>query len=159
MKPDPALVKVARRMLKTWVREHPLASEPVLEWSGRMRVAAGKAYPTLGIIRLSILLLTDTERVAQTLAHEYAHLMAHERTGGRGLPHGKEWKEAMAALGFPAHRTHGYKPPPRTGPVWVYRCLGCGTEVARVRRLMRGRVYTHAKCGGRIDPKGRRAVL
>lgn len=148
--------RLVRELLARWSASHPLGRPPTVEWSRRLRAAAGRAYPAQARIVLSVRLLDAPDRVEQTLAHEYAHLMAYEASGGRCRPHGREWRAAMAALGYPARRTHDYAPERVVARKWAYRCLGCGAQILRARRLPKGRRYRHAACGGPIDPRPRR---
>lgn len=147
--------RLVRELLAQWAASHPLRRPPKVEWSRRLRASAGRAYPVQARIVLSVGLLDSPDKVEQTLAHEYAHLMAFEASGGRCRPHGREWKAAMASLGYPARRTHDYAPQRVVPPRWAYRCLGCGAQILRARRLPKGRRYRHAACGGLIDPRPR----
>ncbi len=145
--------RLVRELLDRWSASHPLRRPPTVVWSRRLTASAGRAYPTKALIVLSSKLLDAPQRVEQTLAHEYAHLMAFEASGGRCKPHGREWRAAMASLGYPARRTHDYAACRVAPRRWAYRCLVCGAEILRVRRLPRGRRYLHAGCGGPIDPR------
>ena len=94
-------------------------------------------------------MLNAPERVVATLIHEYAHLLAFDRHGRHGTGHGPAWRAAMAELGATPTVRHDY-PIVRNVPRQraVYRCLGCGAEIVRARRLPQGRRWAHAACGG-----------
>ncbi len=153
--PDPGLAVLAQDLVDSLCDRQPVAIRPNLEWSGRMHVVAGRVFLRTGLIRLSIPLLTDPDRVRQTVLHEYAHLMVHTRWGKKVKPHGPEWKEAMLELGAEPRRTHAYTSERKPRRSWTYRCTACGFEFTRRRRLAHGREYRHIGCGGRIDPNGR----
>lgn len=96
-------------------------------------------------------LLTE-HQVEVTLRHEYAHLMAYARCGRRGgRGHGPAWQSAMRELGLPPVVRHTYdvaRNQPRQ--IVVYRCVRCGAEITRRRRLPRKKRYAHVGCGGEI---------
>lgn len=121
-----------------------------------MRVAAGVAHYVNRRIVLSSLLLTDSERLRDTLIHEYAHLLAYERHGRAAANHGPAWQQAMADLGAKPEVRHPYAVERKPGKL-VYACSKCGSEVRRHRHLKRGYIYTHRDCGGRLQWKGKDA--
>jgi SprT protein len=114
-----------------------------------LRVTAGVAYYRVNRIGLSRNLLTDAERLKKTLVHEYAHLLAWERHGQRGVGHGAPWKQAMKDLGAPPERTHCYEVERNAVRQRVtYQCQRCGAQFTRARRLPKRRKYVHTRCGG-----------
>lgn len=148
--PSPELHIAALRLLEWLAREHPLGYDPELEWA-RLRATAGQAFYLEGRIRLSVVLMTDAERLERTLLHEYAHLLAHARHGKRGMGHGTAWRQAMADLGEEPKVRHSYaiaRNQPRQQV--VYRCCRCGSALARKRRLPKRRKFVHANCGGSL---------
>lgn len=115
-----------------------------------MTRAAGCAYPKRNLIRLNPRLLTDESRIEDTLAHEYAHLLAYERHGAGIRPHGPEWRAVLRSMGYDPKRCHDYPEAQTLGARLVYACERCGFAFRRRRRLPTRRTYVHAKCGGRI---------
>ena len=81
------------------------------------------------------------DKCTDTLIHELAHLLAHERAGRRRIaPHGAEWRRACSDLGLTDEkRTHDLPLPRRViARRHHYRCPSCGTAIARVQPLRRG---------------------
>jgi len=147
--PNPLEV-FARELLEKLCREQPMGYVPKLTWK-KLRVTAGLAYYHKHEIVLSSLVLTDEERLAGTLIHEYAHLLAVSRHGMKGAGHGQSWKQAMLDLGQRPLVHHDYIVQRNgTRQKVIYRCLKCGTKVDRARRLPRRRKYVHANCGGSL---------
>jgi len=89
--------------------------------------------------------------IAQTVAHEVAHLVAYEVFGRAIRPHGPEWRSVMALFGVPALRCHNYPVAASEGRRLVryaYHC-GCGThELSSIRhnRVRRGQRYCCRAC-------------
>lgn len=107
------------------------------------------AYYRRRAIGLGAAVADTREKVVSTLIHEYAHLLAYARYGQAGAGHGVAWQAAMRELGVEPKVRHTYevaRNKPRQQV--VYRCLRCGSEISRSRRLPRGRKYVHASCGG-----------
>lgn len=149
--PMSSLVTTADAILTELCAAHPLGYTPVLVWKN-LRVTAGVAYYTKGVIGLSKLLLTDEERLRRTLVHEYAHLLAVVRHGRKAAGHGPTWRQAMLDLGAEPAVTHNYaaKRNVRRQAV-TYRCKKCGAAIVRARRLPRRKKFLHAECGGAIS--------
>lgn len=148
--PTAYLEAFADSLLSELIRQFPLPSRPVLVWKG-LRVSAGIAYYRDNRIALSKVLLTDEERVRSTLVHEYAHLLAYHRHGRKAANHGPHWQRAMLDLGEEPKRTHSYEVERNAPRQRVsYRCLKCGKEFVRSRRLPRRRIYVHSNCGGSL---------
>lgn len=126
----------------------PLGYEPILEWRG-YRVSAGIAYYREGRIGLSSTVLKDEASVKETVGHEFAHLLAFVRHGRKAANHGPYWQQAMLDVGLPPIVRH-QMPVERNvaRQQVVYKCLKCGTEIIRTRRLPAKRKYLHARCGG-----------
>ena len=124
---------------------------PVIHWKG-LRVTAGQAFPTKGIIGLSYRVLKTEADVRTTLIHEYAHLLAVFREGLGAGNHGRAWKQAMKDLGEPPEIYHRL-PVERSEPKnpKSYRCAKCGFEFVRARALPSHRTYQHRDCGGAIE--------
>ena len=107
------------------------------------------AYYRKGVIGLSAKVLKDEKHVLDTLAHEYAHLLAVARFGVRAAGHGEPWRQAMRELGQEPKVRHNY-PVERNVPRQrvTYTCLKCGRAIFRARRLPHRKRYIHANCGG-----------
>jgi SprT protein len=117
------------------------------------------AYYGTFTIGLSRHVLTDEERVRETLVHEYAHLLAYAREGKTGAGHGAAWRRAMADLGAPANVRHRYEVRRNARRQRVaYRCRKCGKDFTRARRLPSTRTYVHAACGGALQMLGIEAI-
>lgn len=120
---------------------HELAKKVRVKWNGRMRTTAGRAWWPSRCIEMNPKLIhfsqADTWR---TLKHEFAHLMAYERSGRRSIePHGPEWRAACAELGIPneqAYHTLPFKSR-RMKRNYAYACPTCLTVIARVRPFRR----------------------
>ncbi len=142
------MAELAERELDRLCAAFPLGYRPAIEWRP-FRTTAGMAYFRRKAIGLGAKLLTTPERLADTLVHEYAHLLAFTRHGGRGTGHGPLWRQAMVELGAAPHVRHTYEVARNaTRQSVLYRCVRCGASIERRRRLPRNRVYVHAACGG-----------
>jgi SprT protein len=146
----PGLVELAESLLDDLGQRLPLGYRPTLRWR-RLRVSAGLAHFREGAISLSVEILTTKERLADTLLHEYAHLLAFARHGAAGKGHGPAWRQAMADVGLPAVVRHRYEVRRNSRrQVVLYACARCGVQIERSRRFARGRLYRHVDCGGAI---------
>ena len=146
-----SLQSFASEILKRICEEHPMGYVPKLTWK-KLRVTAGIAFYNKREIVLSSLVLNTPERLENTLKHEYAHLLAVSRHGMKaGAGHGQAWRQAMRDLGLKPTVHHNYEVQRNsTRQKVVYRCMKCGTQVDRARRLPRRRRYVHANCGGAL---------
>lgn len=119
-------------------------------------------------IRLAAFLKDEPEQLRQTALHEYAHAAAALLTGRR---HGHDavWKSVCLRVGCrperlskpcaaAQERAAAYEKNRAGGPVYLVRCLGCGTESRYLRRgkivqLLEQHPKTRScvckKCGGR----------
>ncbi|MFQ3586404.1 MAG: SprT-like domain-containing protein [Fimbriimonadaceae bacterium] len=148
--PSPEIGEFAVKLLAELMAEHPLGRVPEIHWRS-LRVTAGLAYHREHRIALSRLVLTDRERLEETLRHEYAHLLAVARHGPSAAGHGPEWRQAMRDLGQEPKVHHSYEVRRnRPRQQVAYRCERCGCLIFRARRLPRRRRYVHVGCGGRI---------
>jgi predicted SprT family Zn-dependent metalloprotease len=137
---DSALEAVARDLLcRQGVAE--LAARVQVEWSARLRTAAGRAESRSARVLLNRRLSAHGAReIDQTLRHELAHLLAQFRAGRRRIaPHGVEWRRACADLGIPGEaRCHNLPfPVKRQARRYLYICPHCRRDFARTRRLRR----------------------
>jgi predicted SprT family Zn-dependent metalloprotease len=137
---DPALEALARALLSQYGAAS-LAARVQVEWSSRLRSAAGRAEFGSARVLLNRRLCAHGEvEIDRTLRHELAHLLAQFRTGRRRVaPHGAEWQRACADLGIAGEsRCHTLPFPIRRRPVrYLYRCLTCQRDFPRTRLLKR----------------------
>src|SRR5678815_1360534 len=98
---DPALEAAARDLL-LGQGATTLAAQVRVEWSARLRTAAGHAECGSARVLLNRRLAANGEaEIDRTLRHELAHLLAQFRAGRRRIaPHGMEWRRACADLGI-----------------------------------------------------------
>ena len=146
----PELKLRAEEILNDLEVRFPLGYRPQILWKA-LRVSAGMAYYRQKSIGLSTRLITDEERLYDTLLHEYAHLLAVVRYGIRGAGHSAGWKEAMRDLGLSPVVRHKYEVE-RNGKKQqvIYQCARCKEQFVRVRRLAKNKRYYHVNCGGQI---------
>jgi predicted SprT family Zn-dependent metalloprotease len=138
-----------------------IAGELRVEWSPRLKTAAGRADYRQKLILLNPRLIEHPAEIDRTLRHELAHILAQFRVGRRRIPpHGTEWRKACGDLGIADEkRCHNLPFPARTYAAgFVYRCPNCCQEFPRVRRVRRA-VACLACCrkhnGGEFDPRFR----
>jgi SprT protein len=138
-----------------------LASVIRVEWTSRLKTAAGRADYHQKLILLNPRLLEHPAEIDRTLRHELAHILAQFRTGRRRIPpHGIEWRQACRDLGITDEkRCHNLPFPARPyTPRFVYHCPHCKREFPRVRRVRRS-VACLACCrkhnGGQFDARFR----
>ncbi len=145
---DATLEAQAREMLRA-VGAPSVARSVRVEWSSRLRTAAGRADYRHNLVTLNPLLRTHgADEIDRTLRHELAHLLAHARKGRRRIaPHGPEWRQACCDLGIAdEQRCHSLPFPRQTrARPFLYRCPRCGREFPRVRKIRR-RVACLACC-------------
>ena len=88
-----------------------------------------------------------------TIAHEVAHSVVF-RIWGRVRPHGPEWQDMMAQLGYPPQRTHTTALTRRRRRVYLYRCA-CQTHPLGPRQhsliQKQGYRYTCKRCQGPLQ--------
>lgn len=120
--------------------------------------AAGQWQVRNGIERLRFnpeaFLLDWHTHFPATIAHEVAHSLVYRQYGsGRVRPHGQEWKDIMAALGFPPAITHCTPLTARRSRVYIYQCE-CRSHRLGPRRhylvTRQGYRYTCTDCGRRL---------
>lgn len=126
--------------------------------AGLARLGPGRA----GLLRYNARLLADNaaEFLAQTVAHEVAHLVAFHLHGPRIRPHGPEWRAVMRLFGVPAGRCHRFPvdQPYRRLTRHLYHCPCRTHELTSIRhnRAQRGLRYLCRSCGQPLVA-GRRA--
>lgn len=138
--PDPGLETLARQLFRENGAQN-LAARVVVEWSARLRSAAGRAEYAKRSVLLNCRLSDYGEaEIDRTLRHELAHLLAQFRAGRRHIaPHGAEWRRACADLGIANEmRCHNLPlPVHRQRRRYLYVCADCGRELPRSRPLRR----------------------
>jgi SprT protein len=161
---DHALESEARELLRAHGGNR-IAREVRIEWSSRLKTAAGRADYHQQLISLNPRLFEHPAEIDRTLRHELAHILAQFRAGRRRiLPHGIEWRQACRDLDIgDEKRCHNLPLVARTYAArFVYRCPNCRQEFSRVRRVRRA-VACLACCrkhnGGEFDPRFKLKLL
>ncbi|OED40803.1 hypothetical protein ACH42_15650 [Endozoicomonas sp. (ex Bugula neritina AB1)] len=120
--------------------------------------SAGQALPGKCQLRFNPILLRENRDhfVKQTIAHEVAHLLAHELFGPRVQAHGKEWQAIMInVFGLPADRCHTYDTRRSSKRHWLYQCMCEGKTIPlstiRHNRVHKGTVYLCNQCRGPLQ--------
>lgn len=140
----------AEDLLKSLFAKFPMAKSPRIVWKS-LRVSAGLARFTTQEIVLSRQILTTEQQVADTLVHEYAHLLSFDRYGRKGAGHGPLWRKTMLELGAKPEVFHKYECQRNQKRQQVeYKCQKCGFAYVRHRRLPKNRIYLHRNCGGKL---------
>ncbi|KAK8226109.1 SprT-like family-domain-containing protein, partial [Phyllosticta capitalensis] len=125
-----------------------------LVWSKTLNTTAGRAIWTKegshnkATIELAEKVIDDEERMVNTLAHEFCHLLNYMISGIRDNPHGKEFKAwgAKVTRAF-AHRNvkvttkHSYV----IDFKYVWTCTCCGNEYKRHSKSIDP---ARSRCGG-----------
>ena len=139
-----------------------LAAKVRVEWSARLRSAAGRAEFLSARVLLNCRLCAYGEaEIDRTLRHELAHLLASFRAGRRRIaPHGTEWRRACADLGIAGESRCHTLPFPirRRARPYVYVCPNCRRDFPRTRALQRTSACLaccRAHNRGRFDPRFR----
>ncbi len=162
---DPALEALASTLLRAQGAA-PLAAQVQVEWSGRLRSAAGRAeFHSRRVLLNRRLCAHGSPEIDRTLRHELAHLLAQFRAGRRRIaPHGPEWRRACADLGIAGEaRCHDLPfPIQRRARRYLYGCPHCRRDFPRTRPLRRAsaclaccRSFNH----GRYDERFRLRAL
>ena len=114
---------------------------------------AGVAHLHENLLRFNPQLYRENSEdfLKQTVAHEVAHLIAHQLFGERIAPHGKEWLLIMRGVyELPPNRCHTYDIKRRSATRYIYRCRCAGSDFpfsAQRRSLVRqGRRYLCRQC-------------
>lgn len=121
--------------------------------------AAGVAHIGRNLLRFNSLLYQQNREdfLRQTVAHEVAHMLAHELYGRDIMPHGPQWQGIMQEVfGLPALRCHSYQLPAVQKTTYRYRC-GCREHELGVRRHRsseRGGHYLCRSCKQRLHFTG-----
>lgn len=115
---------------------------------------AGVAHLTENKLRFNAQLYRENQEhfLRQTVAHEVAHLVAHQMFGPRIAPHGEEWQLIMRGVyGLVPERCHNYEVQHRVQTRYIYRCACTeGGEFPfssqRHRLVGQGRRYFCRRC-------------
>ncbi len=115
---------------------------------------AGVAHLDENLLRFNPQLYRENHEhfLQQTVAHEVAHLIAHQMFGPRIRPHGEEWQLIMRGIyGLPPDRCHTYEIKRRRSTRYLYRChCGEGNEFPfssqRHNLVAQGRRYYCRRC-------------
>ncbi len=126
---------------------------------------AGVAHLNQNLLRFNAQLYREnTEHfLRQTVAHEVAHLIAHQMFGPRIQPHGEEWQLIMRGIyELPADRCHSYEIQCRPSTRYIYRCRCPEQEfpfTAQRHALVRkGRRYLCRSCRAPLAYSGQQRV-
>ena len=160
---DAALEATARDLLRQ-NNAAPLAARVQVEWSRRLRSAAGRVEYRGARVLLNPRLCAHGEgEIDRTLRHELAHLLAQFRAGRRRVaPHGPGWRRACHDLGIAGEsRCHTLPFPIRRQPRrYLYLCPNCRRDFPRTRLLRRSsaclaccRTYNRGNYDGRFRLK------
>lgn len=126
---------------------------------------AGVAHLTENKLRFNPQLYRDNREdfLRQTVAHEVAHLIAHQLFGLRIQPHGKEWQLIMRGVyELPADRCHSYDVQRRKVSRFIYRCSCPDGEfpfsAQRHALVAKGRRYYCRRCKVTLQFTGQQRV-
>ncbi|TWI53773.1 SprT protein [Pseudomonas duriflava] len=122
---------------------------------------AGVAHLNENLLRFNETLYRNNQEhfLKQTVAHEVAHLVAHQLFGMRIKPHGEEWQNIMRAVyGLEPNRCHTYEIERPSRTVYLYRC-GCQDSpfpfTARRHSLVtKGQRYSCRRCRSPLSYTG-----
>ncbi len=122
---------------------------------------AGVAHLEQNLLRFNLQLYREnTEHfLTQTVAHEVAHLIAHQVFGPRIRPHGEEWQLIMRGVyALPPERCHHYAISRRQRRHYIYRCQCPGQEfpfsAQRHALVLKGRRYLCRCCRATLTHDG-----
>lgn len=126
---------------------------------------AGVAHLHDNLLRFNAQLYQENREhfLRQTVAHEVAHLIAHQLFGPHIRPHGEEWQQIMRGVYLlPPDRCHQYEVPRRKSTRYVYRC-DCPDglfpfSAQRHGLVARGRRYLCRRCRATLRYTGEQAT-
>ena len=114
---------------------------------------AGVAHLHENLLRFNPQLYRENHAhfLEQTVAHEVAHLIAHQMFGSGIQPHGEEWQLIMRGVyELPPHRCHSYEVERRKVNRFIYRCSCVDGEfpfsAQRHALVAKGRRYYCRRC-------------
>ena len=150
------IVVVIQKMGHNWKLLEQVGEIPVRKSSSTRRLGV---YVSIGSkpVCIRLQLAQEPDILPETFLHEVAHACDHltrrfKLKGWRGN-HGVPWKNWAAELGISTARcgeSSLLNQLHQQRLKLVAKCLKCGDEIHRVRRLNRNRNYIH-KCGGKIE--------
>lgn len=109
-----------------------------------------KEYKYHASIEFSVKLVNNQERLNETCAHEFCHLADLMISGGKGRPHGKEFKDwatrVMEVFGVEVTTTHNYEVEYR----FAWECVACGKEYKRHSKSVDVERDRCGRCNGRL---------
>jgi SprT protein len=114
---------------------------------------AGVAHLHENLLRFNPQLYRENSQhfLKQTVAHEVAHLIAHQLFGDRIQPHGEEWQLIMRGVyELPPDRCHTYAVKRRQVTRYIYRCPCADSDFPfssqRHGMVAQGRRYLCRRC-------------
>ena len=126
---------------------------------------AGVAHLTENRLRFNFQLYRENREhfLKQTVAHEVAHLIAHQMFGGAIRPHGEEWQLIMRGVyDLVPDRCHSYAVTQRQARRYVYRCACPEQDFAftaqRHALVGKGRRYFCRSCRATLVFSGEQRV-
>jgi SprT protein len=126
---------------------------------------AGVAHLHENRLRFNPKLYTDNREhfLEQTVAHEVAHLVAHQLFGDRIQPHGEEWQLIMRGVyELPPDRCHTYEIERRARNAFIYQCACPEREFPlssqRHALIGKGRRYVCRSCKKMLTYSGRQTL-
>jgi SprT protein len=126
---------------------------------------AGVAHLTENLLRFNPQLYRDNREdfLRQTVAHEVAHLIAHQLFGLGIKPHGEEWQLIMRGVfELPPDRCHTYEVARRKATRYLYRCQ-CPEQhfpfsAQRHALVAKGRRYFCRRCRATLVFTGQQQI-
>ena len=116
--------------------------------NNRLTSTAGRAFLAERRIEFSSKLYSENQEkfLADTVGHEFAHIVAFDLYGDRG--HGSGWYAVMRDLGIESSRCHDYKVEKKTAKTYDYVCACQVHKVSPQRKswITRGKIYKCIKC-------------
>jgi SprT protein len=126
---------------------------------------AGVAHLNSNLLRFNPQLYRENREhfLKQTVAHEVAHLIAHQMFGGRIRPHGEEWQLIMRGVyELTPDRCHTYEISRRQVSRFIYRCACAGQDFPftpqRHALVRKGRRYFCRSCRATLVFSGEQRV-
>ncbi len=114
---------------------------------------AGVAHLHENLLRFNLQLYRENQDdfLRQTVAHEVAHLVAHQLFGERIQAHGEEWQLIMRGVyELPPNRCHNYEVQRRVVTRYIYRCPCPQGDfpftAQRHKQVRQGRRYLCKRC-------------
>lgn len=126
---------------------------------------AGVAHLNTNQLRFNPQLYQENREhfLKQTVAHEVAHLIAHQMFGGRIRPHGEEWQSIMRGVyELTPDRCHSYEIRRRQTSRYIYRCACDGQDFPfspqRHALVRKGRRYCCRSCRATLVFSGEQRI-